>query len=89
MAYVAVEWDIDSLVGKAKFVIDKCTVHQDGIELEVDLIRRNCYLSVVSAENNNDDNAVMVDRSSSFRYRTFSFTDSNEDTNIQLKCKIT
>ena len=88
IAHVSVEWSVDSLVGKAKFMLDQCSIVQEGVEMELDIIRRNCYLTVVSAMNHNEGQQVMVDRNSRFQYRSFAFTDSFHDTNITLKCKV-
>jgi len=88
-AHVGVSWDISSMIGKAKFMINECTIVQDGFDFEVDLVRRSCFLTLVESENQNAGKAVLVDQESRFVYRTFSFSESFDDADVELSCKIT
>jgi len=78
--------DVDTLGGKAKFMVDSCSII--GGENEVDIVRRNCFLTTVHAANRNADGAVLVGQSTRFQYRSFSFTESFEDTTVTLKCRV-
>jgi len=87
MVYLGIHWDVTELSGEAKFMINKCTITQDGQAMEVDLIRRNCYLSTLSASNMNEGKAVLVDQTSYFKYQTFLLTESVED-DMKLNCEV-
>ena len=87
---VAVWWSMPDLVGKAQFMIKKCKAVDSTLGLEIDLVRKNCYLTAVQAQNVNPNRETLVDERSEFTYYAFSFTtDPDQPVNIGLQCKLT
>lgn len=85
---VVVDWAIDSLHGKAKFMMNECTITQGNYSFPI-LKNKNCVLDLISMNIENENNDVFVDSSYKFSYRSFSFVENaSEVQTFTLECFI-